>query len=123
MASPASALAIRSEIETAETVIIARTTNGQVAITINGNENNPKLYSNDFAGVISDLVASDMKTDGAAKVVIRRVSPQTMFDNYPRYDFFNISLRGDNDQQLGGREGLKNRADVALNLALKLSPA
>lgn len=88
MASPASALMIKTEIETAETVVIARTTNGQVAVTINGKEDKVRLFNNEFASVISDLVSSDMKTEGAVKAVIRRVSPQTFFSNYPLTGLF-----------------------------------
>lgn len=113
---------IRAEIENADTLIIVRTTNGKVAVTINDNAQQTRHFTNEFDAVITDLVASDMITKGAEKIVIRRVSPPIMFSAYPRHDFFNISVRGDKDQLLGGREGLKKRSELALNLALKLSP-
>ncbi len=108
-------------IAEAETLVVKRMHNGGMAITVDdmtiSTVDSPKAFITAIAG----LVMKDVSAAHVSRVVMRRVSPQIMFD-CARMDFFNISFLSVNDDLLGGRETLKGQVDVAKILTAKLSP-
>ncbi len=113
--------AMIEQITAARTLVVKRVSDGGMHISENGKTVATCLRSNAFETAIAGLVASDVNVAQVARIELRHVAPQLEFTVDGIEDYFNIAPHSTDNVQLGQREGLKGKRDVARSLTAHLT--